>query len=370
MPKAQVKEHEHKTFPVYVTNADDAQGIIEAIVNVFGIIDLGDDEIQNGSYTKTLNERGNQVKVRVLDSHNSSSIFKVLGKPLEIREIGREELARIAPKVLQDHPEATGGLFTRTQFSMRTEGGKEAYFQFADGMIDEWSIALDVLDSEYVKKVVGDGKSRVVRLIKQIRLWEYSPTIWGMNQATATTDVKSSESSTEEPKTAPTVPEQKQATLGTRLEADLRVSAAYHITDWFACGMIDADGMSALNAAVDTGMSVLRSSIPQALADMPLMGMYDLWSADGAATSKAGRMISGANRDKIQAAVDALQALLDASAPADMPTDAPAQTDEKAIGGASAPPVTGSQPRAASIIELADLDRDLSEITLMMEMTA
>jgi hypothetical protein len=75
----------HKSFPVEIIKADTAQGIIDAIVAVIGNVDLGNDVIHPGAFTKTLSERGN--KVRVLDNHNSFSIKDVIGKPISIREI-------------------------------------------------------------------------------------------------------------------------------------------------------------------------------------------------------------------------------------------------------------------------------------------
>ena len=171
----QLVPQEHKNFPVYIVNADEAEGVVEAIVNVFGIIDLGGDIIHNGAYTKTLNERGNQVKVRVLDSHDTSSIMKVIGKPLEVREIDQAELARLAPEVVMEHPEATGGLYTKTQFLMMTPEGFGAFHRLATKAVDEWSIALDALQTDIGKARTPEGKEITVRNIWQIRLYEYSP---------------------------------------------------------------------------------------------------------------------------------------------------------------------------------------------------
>lgn len=369
----QAKPQETKDVKVYIVKTDAAQGIIDAVVNVFGIVDLGDDIIHNGAYTKTLNERGNKVKVRVLDSHKTDSIMRVIGKPLEIREIGRDELFSLSPDVKAKHPEATGGLFTRTQFLMDTPEGEGAFKRLASGAVDEWSIALDPLVVEYGKATV-EGKDRSVRHIRQIRLYEYSPVIWGMNQATVTTDVKS-EPDKMEPAPAQdktTVPlDTKQATLGSRLEANLRMSAAFCISDWLGEGVITADETDALNAAVTDAMTSLRSALPFAVADKPLVSY---WGADESGEHKAGRMISAANRGRIQSAIDALQALLDA----DMPASDEAETqDEKSLTGSGA--VVDETPTTPSIPEpdgdtspervalAADqIDRELTELQLLM----
>lgn len=174
------REMERKALPVFVTKVDGELGIVDAIVSTLGIIDHGDDMIVAGAYTKTITERGR--KVRVLDAHNSYSISDVIGKPVMMREVGREELPE---EVLARWPEATGGLLTSTQYALATEKGREAFALIRDGFVDEYSIGFEVMASEYRK--IGDT---TVRIIKEVRLWEYSPVVWGMNPATATVSVK------------------------------------------------------------------------------------------------------------------------------------------------------------------------------------
>lgn len=359
--------HLTKRFEGHITKIDAEQGIVEAIVNVFGIIDLGDDMIHNGAYARTLNERGNKVRVKVLDAHNTGSIFNVLGKPLEIREVNRDELALLAPKILLEHPEATGGLFTRTQYNLGTEKGREAFALISSGDVNEYSIALDALDTDYSKVKTPDGE-RMVRHIRSIRLWEYSPVVFGMNQATATTDVKTAEA---EPA------EQKQMTLGSSLEANMRVTFAFCTTDWLAWGNVESDAMPVLNAALEAGMSALRSAIPSSLFDQPMM---EMWAAAGGKDAKSGRVVSAANRSKIQACIDALQGLLELDTPDSTEDSADeAVTDEKQLTGPDAeadakpqatPSITADADKsattdAAALIE--QIDRETTEVLLMME---
>lgn len=439
----QQREPEKKASQVYLVKADAAQGIIEAVVNVFGIIDLGGDIIHNGAYTKTLNERGTGIKVRVLDSHNTDSVMRVVGLPLEVREIDRNELGQIAPEVLVDHPEATGGLFTRTQFLMDTHEGDGVYKRLASKAVDEWSIALNALQVEYGKARTPDGKDVTVRHIYQLRLYEYSPVIWGMNQATVTTDIKAEGARvTDNPVAAdakaatldvrliaylrmehaylvngwlsqglilptdadaldmafrdmlatlsvalpdalvvagipsyyyhrPDPGDRKQATLGTKLEACVRSAFSYCVNYWLGEGTIDAVTADLMDEALKAALSVYRAALPAELAASPIVdSYYDYYSAPTPTEGKVGRMISGSNREQIQQCIDALQALMDASATEDTSdsADEPAQTDGKAVGEAPASPVTGPQPGAASIIELADIDREMTDLTLMMEM--
>lgn len=172
-----------KQFSTEITAIDVEQGIVEAIVSVFGIVDDGGDIIHPGAFVKTLAENGTRVKV--LDNHNARSLLNVIGRPLEIREVGRDELP---PALLAQHPEATGGLYTKTQFLLDTPEGRGVFERIKLG-VAEYSIGFDVLQED-ASHVMVDGKRLPVRNIRQVRLWEYSPVIWGMNPATTTVAVK------------------------------------------------------------------------------------------------------------------------------------------------------------------------------------
>lgn len=175
---------ETKIFPGYVLKADEDTGIVEAYVSVMGIIDedIPPDLIENGSYTKTIQEHGpaGTNKIRVLHQHRWS---EVIGKPLVIVEHSRDQLP---PELLEKFPKATGGLFTSTQFILDVQRAREDFALYKAGAMNEWSVGIDVLQHEMDK--TEDGVS--FRRIKEIRLWEYSPVTWGANQATITTDVK------------------------------------------------------------------------------------------------------------------------------------------------------------------------------------
>ncbi len=178
---------EHKVFSGYKVQVDAEQGIVEAIVAVMGSVDEGRDRIMPGAFSKTIQERAS--KVRVLDQHNADSVMRVLGKPTALREMTRAELPG---ELLQQYPDATGGLYARTQFFLDTPEGKGAFTRLAQGGLDEWSIGYDALDVDYTTEV-KDGKTVRVRNLKTIRLWEVSPVLWGMQPATTTLSAKDRE---------------------------------------------------------------------------------------------------------------------------------------------------------------------------------
>jgi len=175
---------ETKIFPGYVLKADEDTGIVDAYVSIMGIVDedMPPDLIESGAFTKTIQERGpaGANKIRVLHQHRWD---EVVGKPLSLVEHTRDQLPT---ELLKQYPEATGGLFTRTQFILDVQRAREDFALYKSGAMDEWSIGFDTLDADMDKSTDDEA----FRRIKEVRLWEYSPVTWGANQATITTSVK------------------------------------------------------------------------------------------------------------------------------------------------------------------------------------
>lgn len=175
------RPREYKEMPAFVTKIDAEQGIVEAIVSTMGVRDHGRDIIVNGAYAKTIAERGRQV--HVLNAHNSWRIEDVIGMPLALREVGRDELPA---ELLAMHPSATGGLWTQTKYLLNTPEGLGAFERIKVGAIQQYSIGYEAIQFEIVKEADGTH----TRYLKEVKLWEYSPVLWGMNPATMTTSVK------------------------------------------------------------------------------------------------------------------------------------------------------------------------------------
>ena len=187
---------ETKQQDAILLDVSPAEGIVEAVVSVFGVLDDGGDLIVPGAYAKTITERGRRI--RVLDHHNSGSVRDVIGVPLAMRELSREELPA---SILSQWPEATGGLWTKTQYLLNTAEGAGAFARIASGAVSEYSIGFQSLQVAY-QDIQWRGQVVPARLLKEIKLWEYSPVVWGMNPATATLHVKQASA---EPAAEPTV---------------------------------------------------------------------------------------------------------------------------------------------------------------------
>lgn len=176
---ARPAEYKSISLPGATKIVDEEQGIVEHIITVFGVADKGmpPDISHPGSFTKTIQERGEQVLV--LDQHRTDSVLNILGRPLKLEEIGRNELPA---DVLQEFPEATGGLKATTQFFMDTPEGEGAFKRIRNGGLREWSYGYDALDTDMSTEEVGGKKVRC-RNLRTLRLYEYSPVLWGMAES-------------------------------------------------------------------------------------------------------------------------------------------------------------------------------------------
>jgi len=182
--KDMTKNMEHKTFPGMVVKADEEQGIVDAFFAIFGNVDEGQDVMHPGAFTKTFSERGN--KVRVLDNHRTDSIMRAIGKPIMLKEVGRDELPG---DLLLQHPDATGGAFASIQMLMDTAEGRGAFIRLRDKAITEWSFGYDPVDFDFETRQ-DNGREVNVRNLRTVKLYEISPVLFAMNEATTTVGAK------------------------------------------------------------------------------------------------------------------------------------------------------------------------------------
>jgi len=183
----ELPKFEIKRYPSFVKEYDEDQGVVTHIVAVMGNIDDVDDRIEPGAFVKSISERG--MRIKVLDQHRNDSVLCTVGKPLEMREIGRNEFP---DELVQQFPSATGALQATTQYAMKTTRGREVFELVKGGFLPECSIGYDAIQTEYTKEIVN-GEEKTIRLLKEIRLWEYSNVLWGANAATTTISAKSSD---------------------------------------------------------------------------------------------------------------------------------------------------------------------------------
>jgi HK97 family phage prohead protease len=133
------------------------EGIIEAYVSIFGNVDSDGDIIVRGAFLESLAKK---FPVGCW-SHNWD---EPIAKTLEAREDEK-------------------GLYIKAQFVMTVQRAKEAFELIKSGVIDEFSIGFRILDWEY-----DDAGHRV---IKKVKIYEWSPVVAGANPETEMISAKS-----------------------------------------------------------------------------------------------------------------------------------------------------------------------------------
>ena len=133
-----------------------AENTIEGYAAYFGNVDSYGDIIEQGAFTKTIKENNNRVKV--LWQHNTN---EPIGKPIQMEQDSK-------------------GLYIKAKISM-TDVGRKAMELMRDGVIDEMSIGYDIIKDEF------KGKNR---MLKELRLWEFSPVTFAANEKARITSAK------------------------------------------------------------------------------------------------------------------------------------------------------------------------------------
>jgi len=292
-----MKERIQKNFHGYVTKAD--EGVVEAIVNVFGIVDYGNDIVQKGAFGKTIAERWN--KILILDQHNTDSVTHAVAKTLAIREL---EAAELPMALLAEYPEATGGLWVKMQFMLDDPKSAAIYTRIKNGLIGEYSIGFDIIQQRF-ERVEWRGQKVNARIISEVKLYEVSSVLWGMNQATATVSAKEY------------MPDGSVTQrIGDYLAACLFKAGNYSNDEFLSSGLTTAEEHAAISTAISSGVNMLLNALPEDVAIRPMdMGWGVMWWAhalvdESKALRKEGRMISNTNADRLRTAYTALGDIL------------------------------------------------------------
>lgn len=150
---------------------------VTGIAAVTGNIDHGQDRLWKGAFKKTLQENAGRIKH--LWQHDMAQPPVAVVK--ELREIGRSELP---DTVKEQFPEATGGLLVTRKY-LDTPRGDEVLAGVVAGAISEMSFAYDLVKYDF-EELKGDDVpgGTIVRNLREVKLYETSDVLWGMNAAT------------------------------------------------------------------------------------------------------------------------------------------------------------------------------------------
>lgn len=147
-------------FPFEVKAVDDA-GNFEGYAAVFNNVDLGDDVILPGAFTKVKTTRAGRLKLALF-----------------------HDLTRLIGSA--DFTQDAHGLYIKGKVNLAVSYARDAYELMKEGTLDSMSIGFNTLLAAYEER---EGRS--IRIIKQAELWEASLVPFGMNPEAQVTDVKS-----------------------------------------------------------------------------------------------------------------------------------------------------------------------------------
>lgn len=164
-------------FAVKAESADEPR-VRKGICAVFGNIDSGGDRIIPGAFAKTIAEGSKRVKH--LWNHDFST--PPIASIKELKEVGRDELP---PEVLAYAPEATGGLMVAREY-YKGELADWVLQAVDSGDVNEMSFGYDVLAS-----ADSEESGKQIRNLTELKLFDTSDVLWGMNAATTASGAKS-----------------------------------------------------------------------------------------------------------------------------------------------------------------------------------
>lgn len=160
---------EYKAIPQFTKTIDDRT--VTGIFAVHGNVDEGGDRSWPGSFANiAVNGR---TRARFVWQHRTDE--PPIAAIKNVREVGRNELPH---SVMGYAPEATGGVEVTREY-LDTPRGNEVLAGIKAGAIEEMSYAYDVTRFDFEESDKG-----MVRNIREVKLYDISDVLWGMNPAT------------------------------------------------------------------------------------------------------------------------------------------------------------------------------------------
>lgn len=280
-------ELERKTVKFEVKEIDEEEGTFTGYAATFSDKpDSYGDIIDKGAFKKTLKE--GQKRIKILWNH---WVLEPIGKPIEMAE--------------DDH-----GLLVKGKLTLGVQRAKEVLALMKDGVITEMSIGYDTIKQQWVEGI---------RHLQEIRLWDVSPVTFAANPEAVVVTVK---------------------------ELELKPYPNEH-----ACRLRDPDDfkegsfkrVSRVSDGKKYSIIMGRLKGETTMTEQAYRYGIKVWEADEARShcedhdgtfeaaekqEKTGRVLSAANLAKVQAALDALQTLLDEATNEEEPVKATLLAEE------------------------------------------
>lgn len=155
--KRQYKEFDPSLVRMSTKTEADGTGTIDGYASIFGNIDLCNDRMRKGAFAKTLAEQLPKKAVKLMDSHQFyDGTGGVIG-------------------IVTEASEDDTGLKFNSRLSA-VQRAQDVRTKVNEGILNSLSIGFDILNAQY-ETVNGIE----VRTITEVKLYEISVVIWGMN---------------------------------------------------------------------------------------------------------------------------------------------------------------------------------------------
>src|SRR6266567_1198505 len=174
MPKLAKIERKTEYFPILngeIKATNDAQGIVEGYLNYIGNIDFGDDRTMPGAFKKTLSDSYARKSLQGLD-YLWPYLFN-------------HDYSQLPPGGIFEANEDRKGLYTKTQFNLDIQMGRELYSSFKMGTMRKQSMGYKAIQVDWVKE---EGKS--IRNQLEVQVMEGSAVVFPMNDMAQVDHVK------------------------------------------------------------------------------------------------------------------------------------------------------------------------------------
>jgi hypothetical protein len=168
-------KREYKFYVGEMKATNDAQGIIEGILNAISIIDYGRDRSMSGGFKRTINSAFDRKK-----NDGDDYLWPYLWN---------HDYDLVPPGGIFDADETKTGLFIKSQLNLDYQLGRDMYSSFKKGTLKKQSMGYIAHKWEYVKEEI-DGATVMVRNLIEIEVLEGSAVIFPMNDLSVVTDVK------------------------------------------------------------------------------------------------------------------------------------------------------------------------------------
>lgn len=243
-------------------------GAFTGFASTYGNVDQGDDVVDPGAFTKTLQDRGNEVPL--LWSHDSK-------QPIGLG-------------VIEDSP---NGLVVKGQLDLDTQVGRETYSRMKKGIVKGLSIGF-----ETVKRNVKDG----IRHLTELKLFEVSLCVFPMNEKATVSNVKARE---EKDDFLTELDEAQTWSFRYQSLSALNESLCETLAD---AELPDEEKAAQSSVSIQQFHDAYMEHVPKMLALMA--NSQSVYYATKPAEFKAGRKLSATTRKRIEDSIAQLQALL------------------------------------------------------------